>query len=111
MGHERKLNRALETAAVAAGADDSGARGRVLPPAAQPRPKPTDAVDLLLLEHLRACHSDGSLTREIELWSLNAEAVISELLLLATAPAQITEVNPVLSRSLALGETVTRVYR
>ena len=108
MGHENKLKRALETAAVAAGAEGSDARegGRVLPPAAQPFPKPTDAVDSLLLEHLRACHSDGSLACEIKLWNLDAHAVISELLLLATAPARITEVNPVLSRSLALWYTV-----
>ena len=58
------------------------------------RPAPTNAVDEELLAKLRAAHADGSLASTMRVWGLNGAAVTSELLLLASMPARVTEVNP-----------------
>ena len=58
------------------------------------RPAPANAVDEELLAKLRAAHADGSLASTMRVWGLNGAAVTSELLLLASMPARVTEVNP-----------------
>ena len=58
------------------------------------RSVPANAVDEELLVKLRAAHADGSLARTMRVWGLNGDAITSELLLLASMPARVTEVNP-----------------
>jgi hypothetical protein len=84
---------ALEVARKTAAAIALGA-GLSPPPA-----KPTDAISRLLHEKLRVCHADGTLGHELDTSGLRSLAVVHELLLLATVPQRITEVNPVLSKT------------
>ena len=57
----------------------------------------SDDVGKLLHARLRAVHKDGSLKRELDGWGLCADALVRELLLLATADARDTVVNPLLN--------------
>ena len=95
LGAESTLDDALVSVALL-----GCAHGEPPPSAAELRPAPRDAVDRVLLEHVRARASDGSLLAVLQQWGLDEGHALSELALLAAAPPQITSTNPVLSAKL-----------
>jgi hypothetical protein len=95
LGAERQLDDALVSVALL-----GCAQGQPPPRPAELRPLPLDAVDCVLLEHVRARASDGTLLAVLKQWGLDESHALGELALLAAAAPQDTTNNPVLSAKL-----------
>ena len=93
---EGLLDNALVSAALVGAARDDGA----LPRAANLRPAPRDAVDRVLLEHVRARSLDGTLRAVLKEWRMDGPRAQRELAVLASTPQRVTSVNPALSAQL-----------
>jgi hypothetical protein len=93
---EGLLDDALVSAALVGAARDNGA----LPRAAELRPAPRDAVDRVLLEHVRARSLDGTLRAVLKEWRMDGPQAQRELAVLASTPQRVTSVNPALSSQL-----------